>query len=155
MTHDEAVENAVAEADNADPVVDPPEPPSEDEEGEPPLDDPPPEEDPPSNLESPDLPAEDEILSLPHLPDPKYDDDTGDVLWFPRIIGGSRAQLGEFPSKVSLQSRSGSHFCGGSLITYNHILSAAHCVVTEEGRLLNPASVSLVCHLSSYQSEFL
>lgn len=86
--------------------------------------------------------AEDEIISLPHLPDPKYDEE-GDVVWFPRIIGGSRAQSGEFPSKVSLQSRSGSHFCGGNLITNNHVLSASHCVVTEDGLLLNPTAVSL------------
>lgn len=83
-----------------------------------------------------------EIISLPHLPDPKYDQD-GEVLWFPRIIGGSRAQQGEFPSKVSLQTRSGSHFCGGNLITDTHIISAAHCVVTEDGILLNPASVGV------------
>lgn len=86
------------------------------------------------------LPTDDGILSLPHLPDPKYDQE-GDVVWFPRIIGGSRAQVGEFPSKVSLQLRTGSHFCGGNLITNNHIISAAHCVVTEDRLVLNPTSV--------------
>lgn len=163
MTHDHVVEEAIAEAENDEtPIVENVEPAAEDatdvEEVPEATDDgvggrgeeeePVPEE---TNLEekTEEIPSpaadvdyeEEEIISLPHLPDPKYDNE-GDLVWFPRIIGGSRAQLGEYPSKVSLQTRSGSHFCGGNLITNNHILSAAHCVVTEEGVLLTPTSVS-------------
>ncbi|XP_046722636.1 transmembrane protease serine 9-like [Silurus meridionalis] len=43
-----------------------------------------------------------------------------------KIVGGENAVAGSWPWQVSFQA-GGSHFCGGSLINQNWVLSAAHC----------------------------
>ena len=50
------------------------------------------------------------------------------------IIGGDLSERGQWPWVVSLQSSGGFHFCGGSLIAADAVLTAAHCV---EGQSVN------------------
>nr|XP_019543397.2 trypsin delta-like [Aedes albopictus] len=73
------------------------------------------------------------ISGIPLYKHPHYDS-AGKPLWFPRIIGGTPATLGEFPSKVSLQTTQNSaHFCGGTLLSLRHVLTAAHCITDIQG----------------------
>jgi secreted trypsin-like serine protease len=50
----------------------------------------------------------------------------------PRIIGGEEAKPSSWPWQISLFERNETHllnhFCGGSLIYENYVLTAAHCV---------------------------
>jgi len=53
------------------------------------------------------------------------------------IVGGTTAAQGEFPFIVSIQRVSGgSHFCGGSLLNANTVLTAAHCAVGQTASAL-------------------
>lgn len=51
-----------------------------------------------------------------------------------RIVGGRKAKKGEFPWQVSIASVSSTgskkHFCGGTILSENTILTAAHCVAS-------------------------
>ncbi|XP_016128342.1 chymotrypsin-like protease CTRL-1 [Sinocyclocheilus grahami] len=46
-----------------------------------------------------------------------------------RIVNGQNAISGSWPWQVSLQHPNGFHFCGGSLINENWVLTAAQCAV--------------------------
>ena len=53
-----------------------------------------------------------------------------------RIIGGREAKEGEFPwqvsiGRISVTSGIITHFCGGTILSSNTILTAAHCLDNE------------------------
>lgn len=45
-----------------------------------------------------------------------------------KVVGGNTASEGQFPYQISLRNRKNQHFCGGSIINEQWILTAAHCV---------------------------
>jgi trypsin len=50
-----------------------------------------------------------------------------------RIVGGREADIRQFPHSVSFKLlRTGIHFCGGSIISNQHVLTAAHCLVKHQ-----------------------
>ncbi|XP_066998945.1 venom protease [Anabrus simplex] len=66
-----------------------------------------------------------------------------------RIVGGQVTKVNEFPWVVAL-SRRGKFYCGGTVITRKHILTAAHCI---EGIELSDIQVTLGEHDRSIRNE--
>uniref|UniRef100_A0A671Q1V9 Chymotrypsin B-like n=1 Tax=Sinocyclocheilus anshuiensis TaxID=1608454 RepID=A0A671Q1V9_9TELE len=80
-----------------------------------------------------------------------------------KIVNGQNAISGSWPWQVSLQLPSGFHFCGGSLINQNWVLTAAHCAVVvgyhrvilgehDRGSSVEPIQVKLVITHPLYSS---
>mmetsp|Transcript_29888 Transcript_29888/g.62895 ORF Transcript_29888/g.62895 Transcript_29888/m.62895 type:complete len:375 (+) Transcript_29888:127-1251(+) len=65
------------------------------------------------------------------------------ALLFPskRIINGSPSQIGDRSYAVSLQDENGEHFCGGTIISIDTILTAAHCSSKVTGKRLKDIRV--------------
>ncbi|XP_068198816.1 plasminogen [Antennarius striatus] len=59
---------------------------------------------------------------------------------FGRIVGGCVSKPYSWPWQISLRSSTGSHFCGGTLIHAQWVLTAAHCLE----RSTRPASYRVV-----------
>jgi hypothetical protein len=69
-----------------------------------------------------------------------------------QIVGGTAAASGEFPYIVSLQTSSGSHFCGGSLLNANTVITAGHCAEGQTASRLRVRAGSLVSSLCCFLS---
>ncbi|XP_063145561.1 ovochymase-2 [Candoia aspera] len=67
-----------------------------------------------------------------------------------RIVGGSQVQQGSHPWQVSLK-RSNHHFCGGTLVSTQWVITAAHCVVSRS--LLGLLTVTAGEHDLSLKDE--
>lgn len=79
----------------------------------------------------------------------------------PFIVGGKVSDPGQFPYQAALKiaATDGNYFCGGSLISRNYVLTAAHCADSAESitvvlgaqniRLKEPEQVELVVQASS------
>uniref|UniRef100_A0A3Q2PKG2 chymotrypsin n=1 Tax=Fundulus heteroclitus TaxID=8078 RepID=A0A3Q2PKG2_FUNHE len=58
------------------------------------------------------------------------------VTGYARIVNGEKAVPHSWPWQVSLQQSTGFHFCGGSLINENWVVTAAHCNVRTYHRVV-------------------
>ena len=63
---------------------------------------------------------------------------------FPKVVGGQQAQPGEWPWQVSLM-RGSFPFCGGTLVSNQYIITAAHCVKSTDW---NRVKVKICKHAS-------
>nr|XP_057945524.1 chymotrypsin B-like [Doryrhamphus excisus] len=59
-----------------------------------------------------------------------------EVTGYARIVNGEEAVPHSWPWQVSLQQSNGFHFCGGSLINENWVVTAAHCNVRTYHRVI-------------------
>lgn len=71
----------------------------------------------------------------------------------PRIVGGEPAAAGVWPWMVSLQDPASGHFCGGSLIASDLVVTAAHCVTDFFGDVVAPSSMTAVLGLQKLSSN--
>ena len=67
-----------------------------------------------------------------------------------RVVGGEAALQGQFPWQVGLvrDGDPAQQFCGGSLLSSRHVLTAAHCTAG-----LSPASISVTVGLTNLSSQ--
>ncbi|XP_058054515.1 brachyurin-like [Anopheles bellator] len=71
----------------------------------------------------------------------------------PRITNGFEATPGQFPHQIALLSEfnTGTGLCGGSVLTNNFILTAAHCVVSGATTLANGGTAIMGAHNRNVQ----
>uniref|UniRef100_I3J5C5 chymotrypsin n=1 Tax=Oreochromis niloticus TaxID=8128 RepID=I3J5C5_ORENI len=58
------------------------------------------------------------------------------ITGYARIVNGEEAVPHSWPWQVSLQDYTGFHFCGGSLINENWVVTAAHCTIRTSDRVI-------------------
>ncbi|XP_042867584.1 trypsin-like [Penaeus japonicus] len=61
-----------------------------------------------------------------------------------RIVGGTVATPGAWPWTAAVRSKGGGQFCGGTLVSWRHVVTAAHCIKGGEKRF--PLKVSVGIH---------
>ena len=61
-----------------------------------------------------------------------------------RIIGGNVADPADWPYAAAITDPSGEQFCGGTVISSDAVLTAAHCMVNEFGQPSNPNTFRVV-----------
>lgn len=65
------------------------------------------------------------------------------------VVGGSRIKRGQWPFIAALfRSQNEEYFCGGTIISHKHVMTAAHCIHPKYGKSLE--SKDLVVHLGRY-----
>ena len=58
---------------------------------------------------------------------PTYEQDISNDVSAGRVVGGENCLKGACPWQAVLLDANAKHFCGGSVISDRHILTAAHC----------------------------
>ena len=64
------------------------------------------------------------------------------------VVGGHAAAMGAWPWQASLQTLNGFHFCGGSLIHPQWVLTASHCVEKQ-----SPSRIRVSLYLLGFHIE--
>ena len=70
------------------------------------------------------------------------------------VVGGRSIQVQQAPWTVYVQYQSGNvrYLCTGSIVDASHVLTAAHCVYDDSGRLATPSQVTVRAGVSNYSS---
>ncbi|XP_058053419.1 brachyurin-like [Anopheles bellator] len=70
-----------------------------------------------------------------------------------RVTNGQEATPGQFPYQIALLSEfnTGTGLCGGSVLTNNYILTAAHCVISGATTLANGGTAIMGAHNRNVQ----
>jgi len=63
-----------------------------------------------------------------------------------KIVGGTQAKIGAFPYQVAILLKNGEMYCGGSVLTANIVLTAAHC------KMPKVADFKIVAGSNSYKN---